>query len=123
MKHAINWFEIPSENFDRATAFYETLLGTPTKRELLGDIPNAILYTEQNERREAVGGSLVFNPALKPGNAGVVPYLNCDGKLDAVLGRVSAAGGTVVLPKVDTPFGSLAIIMDSEGNKIGLHSA
>ena len=123
MKHAINWFEIPAINFNRAAAFYETILGTPTRRETIGGISNAVLFTEQNDRHEAVGGSVVDNPKLKAGDTGVVPYLNCDTKLDAVLARVAHAGGRVVMPRTDTPFGFIAMILDTEGNKIGLHSA
>ncbi|MEP7376701.1 MAG: VOC family protein [Chitinophagaceae bacterium] len=32
MKNAINWFEIPVENFDKAKKFYEAILGADLKR-------------------------------------------------------------------------------------------
>ena len=122
MKHAINWFEIPTANFDRAAAFYAEILGAPLRHETVGGLKNAVLFTEQNDAHEAVGGSIVYNPGLKPGDSGTVPYLNCDGALDSVVARVEPAGGKVLMPKTDIGFGFISLIRDSEGNKIGLHS-
>ncbi len=122
-QHAINWFEIPCEDFERATAFYETLLGAPMQRETLegaADVPVAFFPTE----RSGTGGTLVKRSFLKPARGGTMVYLNCDGDLDAVLGRVSKAGGLVLMPKTPVPggHGHFACLRDSEGNHIGLHS-
>jgi len=123
MKHAINWFEIPSADFDRAVAFYSTILDAPLRREVFGGTPNGVFAYEQDEGKDAVGGAVIFDPRSKPGMTGVIPYLNCDGKLDAVLGRVEKAGGKVLLPKTDIGFGHIGLILDTEGNKVGLHAA
>lgn len=118
-QNAINWFEIPCEDLDRATTFYETLLGAPMLRETM-ETPTAFFSAE----RTGTGGTLVKRPFQKPGRAGTMVYLNCDGELDAVLARVSVAGGLVLMPKTPVPggHGHFACLRDSEGNHIGLHS-
>ena len=119
MKNAINWFEIPSTDFERAVTFYSTILGEIVRKELVAGIPNGILpYSGDG----AVGGAIVFDARVTPGMNGVTPYLNCNGIIDAVLARVPAAGGRVQLPRTDIGFGSIALIVDSEGNRIGLHA-
>ncbi len=122
MKHAINWFEIPSNDFERAVAFYGTILDAPLRREVIAGTPNGVFSYEQDDGRTAVGGAVIFDAHAKPGLSGTTPYLNCTGKLDAVLGRVEAAGGNVLLPKTDIGFGHIALIVDSEGNRVGLHA-
>jgi len=121
MKNAINWFEIPSAEFERATAFYNTILDTQLRVEVFNGIPNAF-FPYSGDDKNAVGGAVVHNPFFKPSADGVVPYLNTTGVIDAVLARVEGAGGKVLMPKTDIGFGSIALILDSEGNRIGLHS-
>ncbi len=118
-QHAINWFEIPCEDLDRATTFYEKLLGTKMHRENGGD-PMAIFASQP----KGTGGTLVKKAMQKPGRAGTMVYLNCDGDLDGVISRIPEAGGLVLLPKTEVPggYGYFACIRDSEGNHIGLHS-
>ena len=118
-QNAINWFEIPCEDLDRATNFYETILGAPMYREQM-EIPMAFFSAE----RTGTGGTLVKRPFQKPGRAGTMVYLNCDGELDTVLSRVPKAGGLVLMPKTPVPggHGHFACLRDSEGNHIGLHS-
>jgi predicted enzyme related to lactoylglutathione lyase len=118
-QNAINWFEIPCEDLDRAANFYETILGAPMYREQM-EIPMAFFSSE----RTGAGGTLVKRPFQKPGRAGTMVYLNCDGELDSVLSRVPKAGGLVLMPKTPVPggHGHFACLRDSEGNHIGLHS-
>jgi predicted enzyme related to lactoylglutathione lyase len=118
-QHAINWFEIPCEDLDRATTFYETLLGAPMQR-VESDTPMAFFSAEM----AGTGGTLVKRSFQKPGRGGTMVYLNCDGDLDGVLARVRKAGGLVLMPKTPVPggHGHFACLRDSEGNHIGLHS-
>lgn len=118
-QHAINWFEIPCEDLDRATTFYESLLGRKMQRESFGD-PVALFAADQ----KGTGGTLVKRAFQKPGASGTMVYLNCDGDLDGVLGRVAVSGGLILMPKTEVPggFGHFACLRDSEGNHIGLHS-
>ena len=116
---AINWFEIPCEDLDRATAFYETVLSTKMRRENLSEAM-AIFASHPN----GISGTLVKKPLQRPGRAGTMVYLNCDGDLDGVLARIPEAGGLVLMPKTEVPggYGHFACVRDSEGNHIGLHS-
>jgi len=119
MQNAINWVDIPAADFDRAVQFYSTVLGVALRKEVYNGVPNGIFPTET---RDGVGGAVVFSPDFTPGTSGALVYLNADGKLDAILARVPAAGGQVVLAKtsIGDP-GHIAILIDTEGNKIGLH--
>ena len=105
MKSAINWFEIPSTDFDRAVKFYSDILGEPLRKVDSGGTPNGVFPYESNDQDRAVGGSVIYDKDVKPGAGGTKIYLNCTGILDDVLARVPAAGGQVLSPKVDTPFG------------------
>jgi predicted enzyme related to lactoylglutathione lyase len=121
MKNALNWFEIPSIDFERAVAFYEAILGEPLRKEVIAGTPNGV-FPYSSEDDFAVGGSVFYDARVKPSQNGTTPYLNCAGKLDEVLARVPAAGGTVILPSTDIGFGSIALIIDCEGNRVGLHT-
>lgn len=117
MKNAINWFELFVTNLPRAQKFYEEVLGASLRSETFNGEPHAIFVAE------GVGGALVLRKDRKPSAEGALVYLNCNGQLDAVVGRVTKAGGRVVMPKTDIgPPGFIAVMLDSEGNAVGLHS-
>jgi hypothetical protein len=119
MSHAINWFELPVSDLPRAQAFYEAILGKALRAELFAGMPMAIFpYAEGG-----VGGALMKMERRRPSTDGALAYLNCNGELEAVLSRVPGAGGRVVLPRTDIGApGFIAIILDTEGNSVGLHS-
>jgi hypothetical protein len=117
--NTLTWFEIPVLDMDRAARFYETLLECQIRKEIFGGLPNGIFVTADEK---ALTGSLVQGEHYIPNAAGAVVYMNVTGKLDAVLGRVQSAGGQVALPKTSIgPRGFFAWILDSEGNRVGLH--
>ena len=113
------WFEIPAGDYDRAIAFYETVLSISLTRAQHGAERMAIFPYE----RPAVSGCIVDRPG-QAGAAGPIVFLNCDGKLDAALDRVYAAGGRIAVGRTEIGdgMGSFAHIIDSEGNRIGLHA-
>jgi len=115
----ITWFEIPATNFGRAVRFYETIFANPLQH--LADWPNMAIFPYQ---RPGISGAVVGGEDRRPSTDGVVIYLNCEGRIDAVLGRVEKAGGAIVEAKNHIPnVGWVAQIRDSEGNRIGLHDA
>jgi hypothetical protein len=115
----ITWFEIPATDFGRAVRFYETLFASPLQH--LADWPNLAIFPYQ---RPGVSGAVATGEGHRPSGDGVVIYLNCDGRIDAVLDRVEKAGGSIVEPKNHIPsVGWVAQIRDSEGNRVGLHAA
>jgi predicted enzyme related to lactoylglutathione lyase len=118
MKNAINWFEIFVSDLDRATGFYQKVLGVDLRREDFGGMPMAVFPYQGG-----VGGALVRNARRSPGDGGSLVYIDATGKLDACLERVAAAGGSVLTPKTDIGDpGFIALLRDSEGNTVGLHS-
>lgn len=118
---AIHWFEIPVTDLDRAQAFYEAVLAAPLRREPMGPTTLAVLpYTEP-----AIGGALMAGaPGAAPSANGTLVYLNVNPSLDAALARALAAGGQLLVPRVDLPdgMGSFVHLLDVEGNRIGLHA-
>lgn len=119
--HAIDWFEIPVRDLARAQAFYEALLGTPLRREAMGDSTLAVFPSAET----GVGGCLIAGAgAPRPADGGTLVYLNAAPSLDAVLARVTAAGGRITTAKVQLPgeMGVYAHVADSEGNIVGLHA-
>lgn len=115
----ITWFEIPAADFGRAVRFYETIFASPLLH--LAEFPNMGIFPYE---RPGVSGAVVAGEDRRPSGDGVVIYLNCDGRIDAVLGRVEKSGGSIVEPKNHIPnVGWVAQIRDSEGNRVGLHSA
>lgn len=112
------WFELPVEDMDRATHFYESILGIKMVSNELFQMVKVFPYEQH-----AVSGCLISND-LKPTTDGTVVYLNCNGVLDDVLARAAAEGAKIVEPKTLLPgnIGWTAQIRDSEGNRVGLHS-
>ncbi len=119
-QHPIHWFEIFVADLDRAVRFYQTVLGIELRRESEAGRPMAIFASAV---KEGVGGCLVRQPGREPTEQGALVYLDASGKLDACLSRVERAGGKVVQPKTDIGApGFIALVRDSEGNLVGLHS-
>jgi uncharacterized protein len=119
--NALNWFEIPANDFERATAFYEGLLGHTFHRETFGGLVNAMFPYQSGA---GVGGSVVAAPYAKAGADGPVVYLHMPSvaALDTALSKVEALGGQIVMPKTALgPIGFMALIRDTEGNRLGLH--
>ena len=119
--NAINWFEIPVANFERAVAFYERLLNA--KLHIDTSFPGmrlAILPSESH----GVGGALFEHAEARPHADGVRVYLNGGDDLGPLLERAVEAGGRVIMPKTHLrdDIGDIGLFADSEGNIIGLHS-
>jgi predicted enzyme related to lactoylglutathione lyase len=117
--HAAVWIEIPADDLDRATRFYETILATSLRRERIGGSDLALLpYGEAGS-----GGAIVKAPDMRPSPTGTIVFLNCDQGLDGVLARVEGAGGRFDGEIVTLPgdMGRYARIQDCEGNRVGLH--
>jgi predicted enzyme related to lactoylglutathione lyase len=120
MKNAINWFEIPVTDIARAKKFYETIFGFQTMNMSMGDMKMETFPADQ----QGVSGALIQWEHGKPSAEGTMVYLNADGILDEVLSRVEKAGGKVAMPKtlITEEYGHMGVIIDTEGNRVGLHS-
>lgn len=123
MKNAISWFEIPATDLARATQFYETIF--EVKLSPL-DLPNIKMRMFPIDDMMGVGGAVVdSNGFHKPSSTeGPLIYLNGNPDVQNILDKVEAAGGRIMVPKteISPEYGNMAVIIDTEGNRIGLHS-
>jgi uncharacterized protein len=123
MQHAISWFEIPSIDLERATKFYETIFGISLQPM---DFPNLKMRNfPVEDMMTGISGAVVLSDFHKPSaNEGVLIYLNANPDVALVLTRVEVAGGKIIVPKteISPEIGFMAVIMDTEGNRIALHS-
>jgi hypothetical protein len=121
--NALNWFEIPATDIDRAQKFYETIFSMSMHGmgEMMGMKMTGFPSDPMNGK---VSGGLVQGPMHTPAQNGVVIYLNADPSIQAVLDRIEPAGGKVIMPRTQiTPeIGYMAYFVDTEGNRIGLHA-
>jgi predicted enzyme related to lactoylglutathione lyase len=123
MKGIVNWFEIYTSDLERAKQFYTAVLGCR-----LEDVP--VSSGRHSEMRYATfstpdgaAGALVQLDVAGPGIGGTLVYFATE-EITTELGCVEAAGGKVIRPKTSVgALGFIALIEDTEGNMIGLHSA
>jgi uncharacterized protein len=117
MTTTINWFEIPVANMDRAAKFYGALLGSELKRGDFVDVPHAFFSNGKD-----MIGALVHDPHNKPVSEGRVLYFGSQ-DIEGALARVRELGAEVIVPKTDIGDpGHIAVLRDSEGNRVGLHT-
>jgi len=119
LKDFASWFEIPALNFEKAVAFYDHIYDIKMERIVSATHSMAIFPANGG-----VGGAVVSGPGSVPGQAGPLVYLNGGNDLEVVLSRVPDAGGRIIMPKtlIDKESGYFAIFIDSEGNKLAIHS-
>lgn len=121
MKNAINWFEIPATDFTRAKNFYETILSVeimemPFPHGKYGMFP-------ADMQNGGIGGGLVQSEGFGPSMEGTMVYLNGGDDLNVPLSKVESVGGKIVMPKTSIgQNGFMAHFIDTEGNKVALHS-
>src|SRR5438105_3333918 len=119
MANAINWFEIPVNNFDRACKFYGDILGVNIDKMKMGDYEMGFFPA-----KDGVAGAIVKGNGYTPSMEGTLVYLNGGDDLNNVLNKIETAGGKVAVPKTEiTPeYGYFARFTDTEGNMVALHS-
>ena len=123
MKNAINWFEIPVTDFERAKKFYSVLLGEQVVDPPIPDDKMKYGILPYDMGGTAVGGAIVQMEGFVPSTEGSTVYLNGGEDLKIPLSRIEMAGGTVIMPKTSIgENGFMALFMDTEGNKVALHS-
>lgn len=111
------WFDIPVSDLDRAASFYKAVLGVGVDKETYGDFSFCVI-----EHQDGNGGCLVQSEA-EIAAGGVMIYLNVNGRIRDAVSKVVPNGGTVIEdPHSIGPHGFRAVILDSEGNRVALHS-
>jgi uncharacterized protein len=122
-KHAISWFEIPTQDIDRAQTFYENIFDI---QMFPLDMPQLKMRLFPIENPMNVGGALSHNPEFYKTSPtdGPLIYLNANPDVQNVLDRIEAAGGKILVPKtqISPEHGYMAVFTDTEGNRMALHS-
>jgi len=119
LDHYINWFEIPALNFKRAVDFYKSIFQIEMETNTMNGYSMAFFPTENG-----IGGAVISGEGTEPSEKGPLLYLNGGKNLDAILDRVEPSGGRVLMQKqtINEDAGCFALFIDSEGNKLALHS-
>ncbi len=119
MKHTICWTDIPVADLDRAIAFYSAVLGTAVSKETAEP---GIEYGLLPWSEGVVAGCLVATKDSAPSLQGPLVYLSVEGRLDAALAAAKKGGRVLEEKHPIGPHGYRALVADSEGNRIALHS-
>ncbi|GAB2831286.1 VOC family protein [Ferruginibacter profundus] len=124
MNNAISWFEIPTTDINRAQRFYETIFGFTM---IPMEMPNIKMRMfPLDDIMNGIGGALVDSGGFhKPSMTdGPLIYLNANPDVQNILDKVEVAGGKIMVPKteISPEYGTMAVFIDTEGNRIALHS-
>lgn len=112
------WIDIPVADLDRAAAFYNAVLAIPVHKERFQEFTFCVL-----DHKEGNGGCLVPKPAEVSADRGILVYLNVNGRIRDAVAQVERQRGKIVQAIHPIgPHGFRAIVLDSEGNRVALHS-
>jgi predicted enzyme related to lactoylglutathione lyase len=119
------WTDIPVVDLNRAIRFYSAVLGVEVTKMSEGGVQYGLLpHEEQNSSGCLCVGSDSAGINNKPSQNGPLIYLSVEGRLDAAVRAAKANDGKVLQEKQQIgPHGFRAVILDSEGNRIALHSS
>lgn len=121
MKNLISIAEIPVTDFTRAINFYQTVLGITIEEMDMDGVKMGILPNDEG----TINVVLAKGNDYKPTTDGPLLYLNAGKDLQPVLTKIEANGGKTIVPKtqISPEMGYFALFIDTEGNKLGLHSS
>ena len=120
----VGWFEIPVINMSRAQKFYEQVFDIKIHLVEMGDTNMGWFPFPKDPMARGAGGSLIQNTThYKPSDNGTLIYFS-SAEITTELNRVGKAGGSVLKEKtmISEDIGYMALFLDSEGNRIALHS-
>jgi uncharacterized protein len=124
-ENTLCWTDIPVTNLDRAIKFYSAVLGEEVRKMSEQGLEYGLLpHEEQNASGCLCVGSDSVGNENKPSQIGPLIYIAVEGRLDAAVKAVKSNGGKVLEEKQQVgPHGFRAVIVDSEGNRLALHSS
>lgn len=124
MDNAISWFEIPATDLARAQKYYEAIFQIELQALDLDNFKMRMFPIEN--MMTGIGGALIDSGGFHQPSAthGPLIYLNGNPDVQVILDRVEAAGGKIIVPKtqISEEYGFMGVFIDTEGNRIGLHS-
>ncbi|MGH8172084.1 MAG: VOC family protein [Rhodanobacteraceae bacterium] len=120
MANSVGWFEIYVDDMDRAKAFYENVFDV--RLEKLANPKIDMWSFPSQPDGYGAPGALVRMPGFDAGANSVLVYFTCaDCAVEAA--KALNAGGRIQKQKESIgQYGYIALVFDSEGNMIGLHS-
>ena len=120
--NSLNWFEIPVTDMERAKHFYQVAFSMHMNESEMMGMQMAFFPYDNGSGKAS--GALVKSENHKPAQEGTVVYLNANPSMDQVLERIELEGGKILMPKtqISPEIGYMAFFMDTEGNKLALHS-
>lgn len=119
MKNPIQWLEIATTDLERAKTFYSEVFQLEFH---FIEMPGSKMYMFGSPDAVGSSGCLMWSEETKPGVDGTTVYFSCEDIANEI-GRIEAAGGKILIPKTDIgEFGFFGQFIDSEGNRVGLHS-
>ncbi len=120
MKSHISIFEIPARDISRAVDFYQAILGISIEKMEMPEMEMGIFPYED----QLITGVIVKAEGYIPSADGVTIYLNGGEDLQIILGKVEENGGEILMKKTAhaDDSGFFALFLDTEGNRLGLHS-
>ncbi|MGJ8666203.1 MAG: VOC family protein [Patiriisocius sp.] len=119
--NTFSWVEIPVVNMERAISFYEKVLDVKIVLKDFGELKMG-WFPSKGEAYGATG-TLIQNDNYVPSETGTLAYFGCK-NLQKELDKVENAGGKILKPKtqISPDHGYMAVIMDTEGNRVALNS-
>lgn len=122
-RNAVGWFEIYVQDMERARAFYEKTFAVKLEALPMPEGPPIqMLAFPMSMEGGGASGALVKMEGKDSGCGGVIIYFSCEdcGQTAEI---AKEAGGSVVMGKQDIgEYGFIALVIDTEGTMIGLHS-
>ena len=120
MKNLISIVEIPTIDFSRAVAFYKAILDISIEEIEMDGIRMGLFPNDD----ESISIQVINGSEYKTSVDGTIVYLNGGDDLQKVANKIEANGGKIILPKtgIGPEMGFYAMFIDTEGNKLGLHS-
>ncbi len=120
LRNPVGWFEIYVQDMDRARAFYENTFDVQLQPLESPDLEMLTFPSEPD--RPGCGGALVKMDGKDSGTGGTINYFSClDCSIEA--GRALESGGQIQKEKMSIgEYGFISLVIDTEGNMIGLHS-
>lgn len=116
----INWFEIPALDLDRAVNFYNSIFNIKMETNTMNGYSMAFFPSKFG----GTGGAIICGEGSEPSEKGPLLYLNGGNHFDEILARIENSGGRILMSKqiINENAGCFALFIDSEGNKLALHS-
>ena len=121
--NVVGWIEIPVADMERAISFYEAILDLKLERHQMGELDMA--WFPFGDLPGAMGSLVYHREFYKPSTDGVLIYFTCpSGDLKNELAKIEPSGGKILVPKtlITEDVGYMAVFVDTEGNRIALHS-